>query len=45
MLIKMEECLIYIRTGVGNSSNYFPCVVLKKVKVFIDDAQGLVLLL
>ena len=34
-----------IGTCVKLTWNYFPCLVLHKVKVFIDYAQGLVLLL
>ena len=37
--------LEYIGTCVKITWNYFPCLVLHKVKVFIDYAQGLVQLL
>ena len=41
VLFKLED----IGTFVKITSNYFPCLVLHKVKVFIDYAQGLVQLL
>ena len=48
---KLGECFIYVKslenigTWVKITWNYFPCLVLHKVKVFIDYAQGLVQLL